>query len=142
METKLYIRDGKRFKYVPNMVGMYWNGIVLTKERMQDSIAIVIEQHYDHVTMASLKMSKPISWYNAKEWCKNDFDGKGRFPSKAELMILHKYANKTFIWGEENSDNYAWVLGWCSGAINGYPKYDSFYIRAVAVIDIPILNLI
>lgn len=144
METKLYIRDGKRFKYVPNMIGMYWDGIILTKEKMQDSIAVVIEQHYDHVVMASLKMSKVVSWYKAKEWCKVNglFAGKGRLPSKMELIALHKYVDNAPIWGEESSNRYAWVLGSCSGAINGYPKGDNYYIRAIAVTDVPILNLI
>lgn len=144
METKLYIRDGKRFKYVPNMLGMYWDGIILTKEKMQNSIAIVIEQHYDHVVMASLETSSLVNWFDAKEWCKINglFAGKGRLPSKTELIILHKYVDNTPIWGEENSDNYAWVLGWCSGAINGYPKRGSHYAKTIAVIDIPILNLI
>lgn len=144
METKLYIRDGKRFKYVPNMIGMYWNGIILTKEKMQDSIAIVIEQHYDHVTMASLKTSSKMDWFDAKEWCLHAFNDvyQGRLPSKAELIILHKYVDNSVIWGEESSNRYAWVLGSCSGAINGYPKSDNYYIRAITVADVPILNLI
>lgn len=142
METKLYIRDGKRFKYVPNMLGMYWDGIILTKEKMQNSIAVVIEQHYDHVVMASLKMLKYVSWYKAKEWCKNNFDGKGRLPSKAELIMLHKYVYNTSIWGEENSDKYAWTLGRYSGGINGCDKDFTTYASAIVVIDVPILNLI
>ena len=150
METKLYIRDGKRFKYVPNMIGMYWNGLILTKEKMQDSIAmvdsiaIVIEQHYDHVTMASLKTSSEINWFDAKEWCLHAFNDvyQGRLPSKTELTMLHKYVDNTQIWGEENSDIYAWVLGWYIGSINGYPKTRSYSIKAIAVTDVPILNLI
>lgn len=150
METKLYIRDGRRFKYVPNMIGMYWNGIILTKEKIQDniamvdSIAVVIEQHYDHVTMASLKTSSRINWFDAKEWCLHAFNDvyQGRLPSKTELIMLHKYVDNSVIWGEENSEVYAWTLGCLSGGLNGYPKSYSRYARAIAVIDIPILNLI
>lgn len=145
METKLYIRDGKRFKYVPNMLGMYWNGIILTKERMQDSIAVVIEQHYDHVVMASLKTSSRMNWFDAKEWCLHAFNDvyQGRLPSKAELIALHKYMGHTSVWGEENSDKFAWILGWCSGSIIGYSKtHIDSATRAIAMIDIPILNLI
>lgn len=144
METKLYIRDGRRFKYVPNMIGMYWNGIILTKERMQDSIAIVIEQHYDHVTMASLRISSKMNWFAAKKWCLHAFNDvyQGKLPSKTELIILHKYVDNTSIWGEENSDKYAWTLGQYSGGINGCDKDFVTYASAIAVIDIPILNLI
>lgn len=144
METKLYIRDGKRFKYVPNVIGMYWNGMILTKEKMQDSIAVVIEQHYDHVTMASLRTSPIMNWFDAKEWCLHAFNDvyQGRLPSKTELIILHKYVNNKFIWGEEYSDNFAWTLYWGNGGVYNYTKdYDS-YIRAIALTDIPILNLI
>lgn len=145
METKLYIRDGKRFKYVPNMIGMYWNGIILTKERMQDSIAVVIEQHYNHVTMASLTTSKSgINWDEAKNWCENSFDGKGRLPSYTELTNLKKYiTNNTirYIWGEEYSVYYTWYLRWIYGYVSN-SKYDYDYVRAIAVIDVPILNLI
>lgn len=145
METKLYIRDGKRFKYVPNMIGMYWNGIILTKEKMQDSIAVVIEQHYDHVTMASLKISSLINWFDAKEWCLHAFNDvyQGRLPSKAELIALHKYVvDNSAIWGEENTDSYAWTLGHFSGGLNGCSKSFDDYARAISIIDVPILNLI
>lgn len=150
METKLYIRDGRRFKYVPNMIGMYWNGIILTKEKIQDniamvdSIAVVIEQHYDHVTMASLKTSSRMNWLDAKKWCLHAFNDvyQGRLPSKTELIMLHKYVDNTRIWGEENSDVYAWTLGCLSGGINGLPKSFSNYAKAISIIDVPILNLI
>lgn len=143
METKLYIRDGKRFKYVPNMLGMYWNGIILTKERMQDSIAVVIEQHYDHVVMASLEMSERISWHRAEKWCNNSFGGKGRFPSRSELISLSNYINITSsIWGEERTNLSAWSLNWVSGFIYGVFKCYDVYIKAIAVTDVPILNLI
>jgi len=145
METKLYIRDGKRFKYVPNMLGMYWNGIILTKEKMQDSIAVVIEQHYDHVVMASLNISENgINWYEAKSWCENCFYN-GRLPSNTELINLKKYINADIIdhiWGEERSANCAWLLYWRSGDIYFTNKYFSFYVRSIAVKDVSILDLI
>ena len=143
METKLYIRDGKRFKYVPNMLGMYWNGVILTKIRMRDSIAIVIEQHYDHVVMASLEMSKYMSWYNAKEWCENSFNRKGRLPSKKELISFSNYFNPTSnIWGEEYSSGTAWRLRQLNSGIDYDLKSGSYYMRTIAVTDVPILNLI
>lgn len=144
METKLYIRDGKRFKYVPNMIGMYWNELILTKEKMQDSIAVVIEQHYDHVTMASLKTSSGINWFNAKEWCLHAFNDvyQGRLPSKTELTILHKYVGNTSVWGEESSNDYAWTLHWCIGDVYESYKRNGRGMKTIAIIDIPILNLI
>lgn len=144
MESKLYIRDGKRFKYVPNMIGAYWNGTILTKERMQDSIAVVIEQHYDHVVMASLEMSKQMSWNDAKEWCKKQFfAGKGRLPSKRELISLSNYIDLiSSIWGEEYDNLFAWYLSWINRSIRNTYKIDYGFVRTIAVIDIPILNLI
>lgn len=150
METKLYIRDGKRFKYVPNMIGMYWNGIILTKEKIQDniamvdSIAVVIEQHYDYVTMASLRTSSSMNWFNAKEWCLHAFNDvyQGRLPSNTELTILRKYVGCTSIWGEENSNDYAWTLHWCTGDVYISDKNIGRDVRAIAITDIPILNLI
>lgn len=142
METKLYIRDGKRFKYVPNMLGMYWNGIILTKERMQDSIVVVIEQHYDHVVMAYLEMSKQMCWYEAEVWCR-DYFCNGRLPSKRELISLSNYINfASNIWGEERDDRFAWYLHRRSReVIFNYKDYIS-YMNAIAVTDVPILNLI
>lgn len=142
METKLYIRDGKRFKYVPNMLGMYWNGIILTKEKMQDSVAVVIEQHYDYVTMASLEISSPMNWFDAKEWCKINSLFEGRLPSKTELIILHKYVNNKFVWGEEYSDIRAWCLNWSSGGLSFGNKSYNHAVRTISVADVPILNLI
>lgn len=150
METKLYIRDGKRFKYVPNMIGMYWNGIILTKEKMQDSVAVVIEQHYDHVVMASRITSiSGINWHEAKNWCESKFDGKGRLPSNTELANLKKYITSDitrctllYVWGEEYSANNAWTLDWRDGYVSTLSKNHSLYIRAIAITDIPILNLI
>lgn len=145
METKLYIRDGSRFKYVPNMIGMYWNGIILTKEKMQNSIAVVIEQHYDHVVMAFLEASKPMSWYEAKNWCKDNFY-EGRLPSNTELINLKKYITSStinFIWGEECSDSHAWVLSWEDGYVDADRKiYSKLCVRTIAVKDVSILDLI
>jgi hypothetical protein len=147
METKLYIRDGKRFKYVPNMLGMYWNGIILTKEKMQDSIAVVIEQHYDHVVMASLTVGENEieDWHDAKIWCENSFNGKGRFPSNTELINLRKYISNdigSYVWGEEFSTMFAWYLYWYDGSTYTGNKEYGRSIRAIAVTDVPILNLI
>lgn len=150
METKLYIRDGKRFKYVPNMIGMYWNGIILTKEKIQDniamvdSIAVVIEQHYDYVTMASLRTSSSMNWFNAKEWCLHAFNDvyQGRLPSKTELTMLHKCADNVPIWGKEHSNNTAWYLSWSNGYVSYTDKDYSNCIKAIAVTYVPILNLI
>lgn len=126
------------------MIGMYWNGIILTKERMQDSIAVVIEQHYDHVVMASLKTSSRMNWFNAKEWCLHAFNDvyQGRLPSKTELTMLYKYVYDTCIWGEEDSDYYAWTLHWSDGSVYISTKGNGRDVRAIAIIDIPILNLI
>lgn len=142
METKLYIRDGSRFKYVPNMLGMYWNGIILTKEKMQNSIAVVIEQHYDHVVMASLEMSESMMWCKAKEWCENIFYG-GRFPSKRELISLSNYFHLiSNIWGEENDDIFAYCLDWRNRSICREYKGHSYFSKAIAVKDVSILDLI
>ena len=85
-----------------------------------------------------------MNWFDAKEWCLHAFNDvyQGRLPSKAELIILHKYVNNTPIWGEESSDTYAWTLGQYSGGINGYPKHNSLYAKTISIIDVPILNLI
>ena len=144
METKLYIRDGSRFKYVPNMLGMYWNGTILTKERMQDSIAVVIEQHYDHVVMAFLEPSfLRMNWYAAKDWCSIKVAG-GRLPSITELANLAKYISGYNFWGEEMKkwDNCAWVFGHRDGSIDYVRKDTNADIRTVIVTDVPILNLI
>lgn len=147
METKLYIRDGKRFKYVPNMLGMYWNGIILTKEKMQDSVAVVIEQHYDHVVMASLTVGENEieDWHDAKIWCESSFDGKGRLPSNTELINLKKYITtdiRPYVWREDFSGIFAWCLYWYDGSVYTNNKEWGRYTMAIAVTDVPILNLI
>ena len=73
MNGDIYVRDGSRFKKVPNMVGMYYNGITFTKEQMQDTIGVVVDQKYDHIVICAIKQSeKRMTWYNAKNGAKNN----------------------------------------------------------------------
>lgn len=91
MNGDIYVRDGSRFKKVPNMVGMYYNGITFTKEQMQDTIGVVVDQKYDHIVICAIKPSDTrMTWYDAKKWCKKQFDGKGRMPEIDELIIAKK----------------------------------------------------
>lgn len=128
------------------MVGLYYNGITLTKERMPDSIGVVVDQKYDHLVVCAIKSSNlTMKWWEAKEWCKKQFDGKGRMPEIEELIISRKYivdygwlwSNTT--WTPGRSD-YAWDLYWDDGNVDYDNKSGSYYARAV--LDIPIKDMI
>lgn len=111
---------------------------------MQDSIAVVIEQHYDHVVMAFLEMSEPMSWYEAKNWCKDNFY-EGRLPSNTELISLKKCITTittNYIWGEERSNSFAWCLYWANGDVSSRNKHRGYSVRAIAIRDVSILDLI
>ena len=144
MNGDIYVRDGSRFKKVPNMVGLYYNGITFTKEKMQDTIGVVVDQKYDHLVVCDIDRSDlKMSWQEAKEYCKNQFDGKGRLPEIEELIISRKYiADYGWFWSntEYSSDSdYAWSLYWSNGYVTLNYKSNSGYVRAF--LDIPIVNI-
>lgn len=145
MNGDIYVRDGSRFKKVPNMVGLYYNGITLTKEQMPDSIGIVVDQKYDHLVVCAISHSDhEMTWQNAKKWCKKQFDGKGRMPEIEELIISRKHivdcgwlwSNTT--WGSSSS-RFAWFLYWYDGYVSYDYKSTSYYVRAF--LDIPIKDM-
>lgn len=155
--NKMYVRVGRKFKYVPNMVGMYWNGSLLSKERRYDSVAMVIAQHYDHVTMCALApLRKAMRWEDAKETCKYYFgEIGGRLPNRAELLLLinhldllkftYKFAPSVYFWtNEEYGSRGAWYLGLNLNTNFGYcDNYTKDGDRSVlAFVDVPIIDLV
>ena len=156
--NKMYIRTGRKFVYVPNMVGMFWDGLhLLSKERRHDSIAMVIAQHYDHVTMCALAYApKQMAWEDAKAVCKSYFGEVGRLPTRAELLLLKDYPDVlknilkragqliTFWTNEEHSSGFAWVLGLTLDSYFGYCySYNKDnYVSVLAFVDVPITDLI
>ena len=167
--NKMYVRVGRKFKHVPNMVGMYWDGLhLLSKERRNDSIAMVVAQHYDHVTMCALAPSpKRMNWEDAKEVCKSYFSENcissvsdiichfGRLPNRAELLLLKnhpdllksicKQALDNYFWTSEkyNSDIY-WLLGLYLSNYLGrcYACAKNYHYGVLAFIDVPITDLV
>lgn len=167
--NKMYVRVGRKFKYVPNMVGMYWDGLhLLSKERRDDSVAMVIAQHYDHVTMCALAPShKVMNWKDAKEACKSYFGENcissisdiichfGRLPNRAELLLLknhpdllksiHELTPSIYFWtNEEYSSNNAWYLylslDYLFGFCSSSAKGND--LSVLAFVDVPITDLI
>lgn len=145
MNGDIYVRDGSRFKKVPNMVGLYYNGIILTKERMPDSIGVVVDQKYDHLVVGAIKSSNlKMEWWNAKEWCKKQFNGKGRMPEIEELVLSRKYIDDYGqFWSNTEytmAPYIAWVLRW--GHCHAYNENKAHNGYARAVLDIPIKDII
>lgn len=155
--NKMYVRVGRKFKHVPNMVGMYWNGLhLLSKERRYDSIAMVVAQHYDHVTMCAIEpLPKAMNWEDAKEACKSYFGEIGRLPNRAELLLLknhpdllksiYKLAPSVDFWTNEeysSQDALYLYLGLFSylGYCNTRTKYYDYSV--LAFVDIPIMDLV
>ena len=140
MNGDIYVRDGSRFKKVPNMVGMYYNGITFTKKQTPDSIGVVVDQKYDHLVVCANKHSDiEMSWQNAKEWCKEQFDGKGKMPEIEELVLNRKYiSDHGWFWSntELSSGSFnARGLGWRNGYVFTGDKSIRHYVRAF--LDIP-----
>lgn len=129
------------------MVGMYYNGIIFTKEQMPDTIGVVVDQKYDHIVICAINPSDIcMTWDGAKKWCEEQFDGKGRMPEIEELILARKYLAHTKpvnTWSlTEYSDSGAWYLHWLVGLVTGSHKYNGRYVHAIAFLDIPIINII
>lgn len=146
MNGDIYVRDGSRFKKVPNMVGMYYNGIIFTKEQMPDTIGVVVDQKYDHIVICAINPSDIcMKWDDAKKWCEEQFDGKGRMPEIKELILARRYLThieSVSIWSlTEYSANYAWFLAWRIGNVLRSSKSISNYVYAISFLDIPIKDI-
>ena len=143
MNGDIYVRDGSRFKKVPNMVGMYYNGIIFTKEQMQDTIGDVVDQKYDHIVICAIIPSEfPMQWSDTKQWCERQFEGKGRMPEIDELIIARKFINKLPIWVWSKTEyglRGARSLGLKLDSIYTMPKDDKYHV--FAFLDIPIINI-
>lgn len=155
--NKMYIRVGRKFQHVPNMVDMYWNGLhLLSKERRHDSVAMVVAQHYDHVTMCALEaMSEKMTWNDAKKICKSYFGEIGKLPTRAELLLLKNHSDllekmlvhapSNWFWTNDKcTSNLAWKLYLHLDASFGYCRDDDKdeYRSVLAFVDIPITDLI
>ena len=155
--SKMYVRVGRKFKYVPNMVGMYWNGLHLfSKEKRYDSFAMVIAQHYDHITMCALVSSrKTMNWEDAKEACKSYFGINGRLPSRTELLLLknhssllesiYEHAPSVHFWtNEEYNSDRAWGLGLYLDSGFGYCTRNNKNSNGsvLAFVDVPIVDVV
>lgn len=143
MNGDIYVRDGSRFKKVPNMVGMYYNGITFTKKQMQDTIGVVVDQKYDHIVICAIKPSNfPMTWSKSKKWCKKQFGEEGRMPEIDELAIARKFINKSSIWVWSNTEynfDSATYLGLCNGYFGNSLKDYDYYV--FAFLDIPIIDI-
>lgn len=142
MNGDIYVRDGSRFKKVPNMVGMYYNGIIFTKEQMPDTIGVVVDQKYDHIVICAINPSDVcMTWNNAKKWCEKQFDGKGKMPEINEILLAKRFINcEKGVWSStEYTSSYACSLHLNRGNALNYLKGWRYYV--FAFLDIPIKDI-
>lgn len=117
MEQKLYIRVGRRFKPIPNYVGMYWDGENWTKERTKESIARCYDQEGTISHMFFLWKITCINWFNATKEAKVY---GGYLPSYAQAALAVEQCEELredddWYWTRnEFSSSLAWIWLWAS----------------------------
>jgi len=116
MEQKIYVREGRCFKQLPNHVGEYYNSdCTFTKERTQSSIGMCVLQEGTTCTIAEFKIGKDLSWYEAIEIAKRT----GRhLPTQKEVVALighEEFKHNNYEWLQtEYSSSTAWSWRWYS----------------------------
>lgn len=111
----IYVRDGRRFKRVEDRVGWFWDGNQLTKKNNSLCVGIVVDQHGDELTVASLRRTaKVMTWSKAINHCRALH---GYLPSRADILNaidrFGEYLLKDSRSDEWTSTEYAGRFAWC-----------------------------
>lgn len=125
---KLYIRKGRRFVAVPNVVGMFYDGakFTFTKEKTPSSIGFCYDQNGNTAMLTSLNVEGGIfSWYKAQGICIKPY----HLPSREQILLVRTRYKSLFnnsiltsdiIWTcdvAESASYRAWALFWSDGYI-------------------------
>lgn len=120
---KMYVRDGKRFRPIPNVIGMYWDGENWTKERTNKSIARCYNQEGIVLDMFFLEKLSCVNWYDATNEAKLR---NGYLPSHAQAALAIERCeelrkdNDWYWTRDESSFNFAWRWSWLSSLSFAY----------------------
>lgn len=91
---KVYIRKGRRFVAVPNVVGMFYDGAEFTKERTPLSFAFCYDQNGNTAMLTLLNVERgTFTWYEARENCIKPY----HLPSREQILLARKrYESKRY----------------------------------------------
>lgn len=119
---KTYIRDGRRFRPIPNVVGMYWDGENWTKERNKNSTARYSRCYHQEgnvAYMVSLWKYDHINWEDAIKQASSYING--HLPSKSQVIIATDQCEELrkdddcLYWTDcEYGCDLAWLWHWSS----------------------------
>lgn len=135
--NKLYKRVGRRFVPVEDLTGRI--------REVENTKAICILQTATHRYWAEVDDSgKCMSHYEALDYVKTRFNGKGILPTRSLLLLLRdKYKEKIHIGGwcywtadvSESEYAHAWEIGWANGGVYCSNRSNCFgaYVRAFAI---------
>lgn len=120
---KVYIRKGRRFVAVPNVVGMFYDGakFTFTKEKTPSSIGFCYDQNGNTAMLTSLNVEGgTFSWYKAQGICIKPY----HLPSREQILLAKKryrsLLGNDIIWTCDVDESYspnAWVLRWDGGIL-------------------------
>lgn len=114
---KMYVRDGRRFRPILNVVGMYWDGENWTKEHTNKSIARCYNQEGIVLYMFFLEKLSCVNWYDATNKAKLR---SGYLPSHAQAALAIERCeelrkdNDWYWTRDEYSSSRAWSWYWDS----------------------------
>lgn len=124
---KIYIRKGRRFVSVPNVVGMFYDGDEFTKERTPTSYAFCYNQNGNTAMLVLLNAENgEFTWHEAQE----AFVKLYHLPSREQILLVRtKYKSlfngsflaNNIIWTRdvvESYSYYAWYLIWDDGDVD------------------------
>lgn len=84
---KIYIRKGRRFVAIPNVVGMFYDGTEFTKERTPSSFAFCYDQNGNTAMLVLLNVERGIfTWYEAQ---KNRIKPY-HLPTREQILLARK----------------------------------------------------
>lgn len=125
---KVYIRKGRIFVAIPNVVGMFYDGakFTFTKEKTPSSIGFCYNQNGNTAMLTSLNVEGgTFSWYKAQGICINPY----HLPSREQILLARKRCGSLLsngiMWTCDIDENYsgdAWGLDWGDGYVDYYPK--------------------
>jgi len=84
---KLYIRKGRRFVAIPNVIGMFYDGAEFTKEKTPSSFAFCYDQNGNTAMLTLLNVERgTFTWYKAQE----DRIKPYHLPSREQILLARK----------------------------------------------------
>jgi len=123
---KLYIRKGRRFVAIPNVIGMFYDGAEFTKEKTPSSFAFCYDQNGNTVMLTLLNVERgTFTWYKAQK----DRIKPYHLPSREQILLARKRCrsliNSKIIWTcdvDESYLNRAWYVDWGNGDVDSGSK--------------------